>query len=138
MLDRVELDASADERVAGYSTGMRQRLGLASALLRRPRLLLLDEPTAGLDPRGMRFVQDLVAQLAKLGVAVLLSSHHIFEVERICDTFTVLRRGRVVWDGTARELRAPGAPALVSTHDERRCARGRDGAESRWARVQPA
>jgi ABC-2 type transport system ATP-binding protein len=120
VLDRLELTAHADRRVAGYSTGMRQRLGLASALLRSPRLLLLDEPTAGVDPAGMRLVEQTVLDLAQRGVAVLLSSHHIAEVERICDTFTVLRAGRVVWDGTALEMRrqAPLAAYELTTSDD--------------------
>jgi ABC-2 type transport system ATP-binding protein len=120
MLARLELTAHADQRVAGYSTGMRQRLGLASALLRSPRVLLLDEPTAGVDPAGMRLVEQTVLDLARRGVAVLLSSHHIAEVERICDTFTVLRAGRVVWDGTALEMReqAPLAAYQLATSDD--------------------
>jgi ABC-2 type transport system ATP-binding protein len=120
LLARLDLTAHADERVAGYSTGMRQRLGLASALLRSPRVLLLDEPTAGVDPAGMRVVEQTVLDLASRGVAVLLSSHHIAEVERICDTFTVLRAGRVVWDGTAVEMRdqAPLAAYELATSDD--------------------
>lgn len=120
VLDRLELTAQADERVAGYSTGMCQRLGLASALLRSPRVLLLDEPTAGVDPAGMRLVEQTVLDLAGRGVAVLLSSHHIAEVERICHTFTVLRAGRVVWDGTALAMReqAPHAAYELATSDD--------------------
>lgn len=125
VLDRVALGAHANERVAGYSTGMRQRLGLASALLRAPRLLLLDEPTAGLDPDGMRFVQRFVGELAERGVAVLLSSHHIVEVETICDTFTVLRGGRVVWNGTLTAMldQAPTPSVLLRTSDDERAAK---------------
>jgi ABC-2 type transport system ATP-binding protein len=107
--------------VASYSTGMRQRLGLAAALLRSPRLLLLDEPTSGLDPGGTRAVATLVRELATEGVAVLLSSHQIGELERVCDAYTVLREGRVVWDGSAAELvtQAPAsAYALVTSDDE--------------------
>jgi ABC-2 type transport system ATP-binding protein len=124
VLEEVELDARAEERVAGYSTGMRQRLGIASALLRSPRLMVLDEPTAGLDPAGMRFVQRLVVDLAARGVAVLLSSHHIAEVERVCDTFTVLRSGKVVWDGTSTAMRAQAPPAsrYLATSDDVRAA----------------
>jgi ABC-2 type transport system ATP-binding protein len=120
VLARLELTAHADQRVAGYSTGMRQRLGLASALLRSPRVLLLDEPTAGVDPAGMRLVEQTVLDLAQRGVAVLLSSHHIAEVERICDSFTVLRAGRVVWDGTASQMReqAPLAAYELATNDD--------------------
>jgi ABC-2 type transport system ATP-binding protein len=120
-LARVGLERRGEDRVAGYSTGMRQRLGLAAALLRSPRLLLLDEPTSGLDPGGTRAVTALVRELATEGVAVLLSSHQIGELERVCDAYTVLRDGRVLWDGSAAELvaQAPAsAYALASSDDE--------------------
>jgi ABC-2 type transport system ATP-binding protein len=119
-LARVSLANRADDRVSGYSTGMRQRLGIAAALLRAPRLLLLDEPTAGLDPAGVRDVSSLVRTLADNGVAVLLSSHQIGEVEEVCDTFTVLRTGQIVWDGSAAELRAqaPAAAYRFATSDD--------------------
>jgi ABC-2 type transport system ATP-binding protein len=116
----VELGGRGEERVAGYSTGMRKRLGIAAALMRAPRLLLLDEPTAGLDPAGVRFISALVRSLAAEGVAVLLSSHQIGEVDEICDSFTVLRRGRTVWSGTAAEMRAQAPPPshLLRTADD--------------------
>jgi ABC-2 type transport system ATP-binding protein len=119
-LARVDLAGRADDRVGGYSTGLRQRLGIAAALLRRPRLLLLDEPTSGLDPAGVGDVATLVRELADDGVAVLVSSHQIGELERICTGYTVLRAGRVVWDGSAAELedQAPvSAHALHTTDD---------------------
>ncbi len=122
VLDRVGLGGRGDERVSGYSTGMRQRLGIAAALLRAPRLLLLDEPTAGLDPEGVREVGALIQKLAREGVAILVSSHQIGEIEEVCDSFTMLRRGRVAWDGTAAQLRAQ-APAsayrLSTSYDAR-------------------
>jgi ABC-2 type transport system ATP-binding protein len=118
----VGLAERADRRVGGYSTGMRQRLGIAAALLRAPRLLLLDEPTSGLDPAGARSVAALVRELADRGVAVLLSSHQIGELEKVCDAYTVIRQGRVVWDGAAARLVAE-APAsaytLVTSDDDR-------------------
>ena len=119
-LGRVELGSRAGDRVSGYSTGMRQRLGLAAALLRRPRLLLLDEPTSGLDPAGARAVAKLVRELSADGVAVLLSSHQIGELENVCDSYTVLRHGRVVWDGTAAELeaQAPDSAYALFTSDD--------------------
>jgi ABC-2 type transport system ATP-binding protein len=119
-LGRVDLGDRANHRVSGYSTGMRQRLGIAAALLRRPRLLLLDEPTSGLDPVGTRAVAALVRELAAQGVAVLLSSHQIGELEKVCDSYTVLRHGRVVWDGTAAELdaQAPGSAYALFTSDD--------------------
>ena len=99
---------------------MRQRLGIAAALLRCPRLLLLDEPTSGLDPAGARAVATLVRELAADGVAILLSSHQIGELERVCTSFTFLREGRVVWDGTAAELdaQAPVSAFELATSDD--------------------
>jgi ABC-2 type transport system ATP-binding protein len=122
ILDRVGLGTRGDDRVSGYSTGMRQRLGIGSALLRSPRLLLLDEPTSGLDPAGARDIRALVRELCAEGAAVLISSHQIGEIEDVCDGFTVLRRGEVVWTGTAAELRAqaPGSAYSMFTSDDRR------------------
>ncbi len=121
-LRRVGLDSRGGDRVSGYSTGMRQRLGLAAALLRRPRLLLLDEPTSGLDPAGARAVAALVRELAADDVAILLSSHQIGELEKVCDSYTVLRHGRVAWDGTAGELdaQAPHSAYAIFTSDDAR------------------
>ena len=123
-LARVDLTRRAEDRVGGYSTGMRQRLGLAAALLRHPRLLLLDEPTSGLDPAGTRAMTALVAQLAQDGVAVLLSSHHIGELEKICSHYTVMRAGAVVWDGTAAQCAgaAPVSAYALATSDDDRAA----------------
>jgi ABC-2 type transport system ATP-binding protein len=111
VLEKVGLTSRSGDRVSGYSSGMRQRLGIAAALLRAPMLLLMDEPTAGLDPAGARDVTALVRELASEGVSVLLSSHQIGEIEQVCDAFTVIRRGRVVWEGTVEQLRAQAPPA---------------------------
>jgi ABC-2 type transport system ATP-binding protein len=121
-LKRVDLLDRARDRVSGYSSGMRQRLGIAASLLREPRLLLLDEPTSGLDPAGAREVVALLRELSSQGTAVLLSSHLIGEIETACDAFTVLARGRVVWSGTAEELRAqaPASSYAVATSDDDR------------------
>ncbi len=121
-LSRVGLEQRGADRVGGYSTGMRQRLGIAAALLRSPRLLLLDEPTSGLDPAGARAVATLVRELSADGVAILLSSHQIGELERVCTSFTFLRSGRVVWDGTAAELdqQAPASAFELATSDDTR------------------
>ena len=116
ILDRVGLGGRGDDRVNGYSTGMKQRLGIAASLLREPRLLLLDEPSAGLDPAGVRDMGALVCELADDGVTILLSSHQIAEVEEICDSFTILRHGRVVWDGTAEQLRAQAPASAYHMH----------------------
>jgi len=135
-LEQVDLLSRADDRVSGFSTGMRQRLGIAAALLRAPRLLLLDEPTSGLDPAGTRAVATLVQRLAADGVAILLSSHQIGELERVCGAYTVLRHGRVVWDGTATDLEreAPtSAYQLITSDDDRalELATGRPGVHVR-------
>lgn len=122
VLARVGLAARGDDRVNGYSTGMKQRLGIAASLLREPRLLLLDEPSAGLDPAGVRDMGALLRELADDGVTILLSSHQIVEVEEFCDSFTILRRGHVVWDGTAEQLRAqaPASAYRMHTSDDAR------------------
>ena len=106
VLARVGLDEVADRRVRGWSTGMLQRLAVAAALLRRPRLLVLDEPTEGLDPLGTAALLALLEALRADGVAVLLSSHDMVEVDRLCDTVTVVHRGRVVRDAPLADLRA--------------------------------
>ena len=119
-LERVDLLGRARDRVGGYSSGMRQRLGIAAALLRQPRLLLLDEPTSGLDPVGAREVGALLRELSSQGVAVLLSSHLIGEIESTCDGFTVVARGQVVWSGSAAQLRAqaPASAYSLATSDD--------------------
>jgi len=121
LLELVGLAPRGGDRVNGYSTGMRQRLGIAAALLRAPRLLLLDEPTAGLDPAGVREVGELVRRLSSDGAAIVLSSHQIVEVENACDSFTVLRQGRVVWNGSAAQMRAqaPAPGYALATSDDR-------------------
>jgi ABC-2 type transport system ATP-binding protein len=120
-LEQVDLAALADVAVAGYSAGMRQRLGLASALLRSPRLLLLDEPTSSLDPAGAHDVRALVRRLADEGAAVVLSSHDMREVEELCTALTIVNRGRVVFSGTVDDLRklAPAAVHALRTSDDR-------------------
>ena len=120
-LERAGLVAHADTKVAGFSAGMRQRLGLASALLRSPQLLLLDEPTGSLDPAGARDVRTLARQLAREGAAVVLSSHDMAEVEELCSTLTIVDQGRVIFCGTVDELRkrAPPAPHSLRTSDDR-------------------
>jgi ABC-2 type transport system ATP-binding protein len=109
VLELVELRDRAKDKVGGYSHGMRQRLGIAAALLRSPRLLLLDEPTTGLDPAGMRDMRDLVRRLAGDGITVLLSSHLLGEVEELCNRVAIIQKGRVVYQGALRELLAGAA-----------------------------
>jgi len=104
VLEIVELWSRAADRVRGYSHGMRQRLGIAAALLRRPKLLLLDEPTTGLDPGGMRDMRELVRALAGEGITVLLSSHLMVEVEALCNRLAVIQTGRIRFEGGLDEL----------------------------------
>ena len=107
-LDRVGLAPVASRKIKTYSQGMRQRLGLAAALLRDPDLLLLDEPTNGMDPAGIRELRSLLRSLADDGTTVFLSSHLLGEVERVCDRVAMVRAGRVVAEGTVAELAAAG------------------------------
>jgi ABC-2 type transport system ATP-binding protein len=122
VLGQVGLAAQADAKVGGYSAGMRQRLGLAAALLRSPKLLLLDEPTNSLDPAGARDLRARVRRLASDGVAVLLSSHDMAEVEDLCTVLTILRHGRVAFSGSVEDLRrrTPGAVHRLRTSDDGR------------------
>ncbi len=111
-LELVDLADRCRDRVGTFSTGMRQRLGLAAALLRRPRVLILDEPTIGLDPAHAADVRAMLTRLAADGVAVLVSSHNMAEVAEICDRVQIIHRGRRVWDGTRTQLHdAAPAPA---------------------------
>jgi ABC-2 type transport system ATP-binding protein len=121
VLDLVGLGGRQRDKVRGYSFGMRQRLGVAAALLRAPRLLVLDEPANGLDPAGIRDMRALVKRLADGGLTVLLSSHDMGEVEQICDDVTIMRSGSVVYHGSIAALRekAPAqAHRLATTDDE--------------------
>jgi ABC-2 type transport system ATP-binding protein len=119
-LERTGLASQADVAVSAYSAGMRQRLGLAAALLRSPRLLFLDEPTSSLDPGGARDVRKLARHLADEGAAVVLSSHDMTEVEELCSMLTVINQGRVIFSGTVDELRkrAPAASHTLQTSDD--------------------
>jgi ABC-2 type transport system ATP-binding protein len=121
VLDTVELSARAKHRVGGYSHGMRQRLGIAAALLRKPRLLMLDEPATGLDPAGMRDMRLLIARLAEEGITVLLSSHQLPEVQELCDRVAIVQSGRVVYEGALSDLRRQGGAGyrLRTTDDAR-------------------
>ena len=114
VLDQVGLTDAADERVKGYSLGMRQRLGIAAALLKQPRVLVLDEPSNGLDPAGMREVRELLRSLGDSGVTVLLSSHLLGEVQQICDQVTIVNRGRLVTSGRVVDVLAAQATGAVS------------------------
>ncbi|MFI9489136.1 ABC transporter ATP-binding protein [Promicromonospora sp. NPDC052451] len=106
VLAQVDLAGAADKKVRGYSLGMRQRLGLACALLADPEVLVLDEPANGLDPAGMRWLRDLLRRLAAEGRTVFLSTHLLLEVEQLADHIVVIHDGRVAADTTLAELSA--------------------------------
>jgi len=117
-LDRVGLLAAARKRYRAYSLGMRQRLAIAAALLQPRDLLVLDEPTNGLDPQGTREVRSLVASVAADGTTVLISSHLLAEVEQVCSHVGVMHRGRLVAQGSLDQLRSRAAPQVrVDTAD---------------------
>jgi ABC-2 type transport system ATP-binding protein len=121
-LELVDLSRRAQDKVRGFSTGMKQRLGIAAALVRSPRLLVLDEPTIGLDPAGAASVRALVREIAEGGGTVFLSSHNMTEVADICDSIVILHEGNKVWDGTLQRLReqAPVAAYRLRTSDDER------------------
>ena len=121
VLEIVELRDRAKDRVGGYSHGMRQRLGIAAALLRAPRLLLLDEPTTGLDPAGMRDMRALVRRLASEGITILLSSHILTEVEELCNRVAIIRTGTIVYEGALDDLLATATTSYrLKTRDPER------------------
>jgi ABC-2 type transport system ATP-binding protein len=120
-LATVELSNRAGDRVGGYSHGMRQRLGIAAALLRDPKLLLLDEPTTGLDPGGMRDMRLLITRLAGQGITIVLSSHLLAEVEEVCNRVAIVQKGRIVYEGEIADLkRAAGMTYRLATTDDER------------------
>jgi ABC-2 type transport system ATP-binding protein len=147
-LERVGLRDRARDRVGTYSLGMRQRLGIAASLLRRPRLLVLDEPANGLDPAGIRDMRELVATLPQQGVTVLYSSHLLSEVEEVCNRVAIVNEGRIAFEGRLDDLRASyGAAYRLETADDGRAlplvtehgadvAHGKDGVI--WFEADPA
>jgi ABC-2 type transport system ATP-binding protein len=112
-LDRVGLAAAAKKKYRNYSLGMKQRLAIASGLLRPRELIILDEPTNGLDPQGTREVRALVRQIAADGITVFVSSHLLAEVEQVCSHVGVMRAGRLVFQGSLPELRRTGAVRIT-------------------------
>ncbi len=117
VLEQVGLGSIDRRPVKAYSMGMRQRLGLAAALLRRPRLLVLDEPTNGLDPQGIHELRTLFSDLVAGGTTIFLSSHLLAEIELLCGKAAMMSGGRLVAEGTIDELRSPTGRVAVTTPD---------------------
>ncbi len=104
LLELVDLTAAGDRRLAGYSKGMLQRIGLAQAIVHHPRLVVLDEPTAGVDPAGSRKIRDLIFELKRQGISVILSSHLLEQVQEVCDRIGIIFRGKMVREGSLADL----------------------------------
>jgi len=117
LLRTFDLDAAADDTVDSYSHGMQQKASLAAALMHDPRVLVLDEPTVGLDPKSARLIKDILRQMADRGAAVCLSTHILEIAERMCDRIGIIDRGRLVAVGTMVELRALGKSGETSLED---------------------
>ncbi len=126
-LEQVGLGGIDRRPVRNYSLGMRQRLGLAAALVRRPRLLILDEPTNGLDPRGIRDIRNLLIDLNAAGVTVFMSSHLLPEVAALCTRIGVIDSGRLVLQDQLAALQKPTGRVLISTNDPERAVAALDG-----------
>jgi ABC-2 type transport system ATP-binding protein len=119
VLDEVDLFDRAHDKYSSYSTGMKQRLGVAAALLKDPQLLILDEPSNGLDPQGIVEMRDLVRGLGRGERTVLLSSHQLAEVEQVCDRVGVILRGHMVAEGTVEELRGQTGLTISAAPQEK-------------------
>ena len=113
VLEQVGLESRKHDRVKTYSLGMRQRLGIAAALLKKPRLLILDEPSNGLDPAGIREVREMLRRLGASGITVFVSSHLLGEVEQMCDSVAIVAKGRLVTSGPVRQVLAGRATGEV-------------------------
>ncbi len=114
-LDRVGLAEAADRRVRGFSVGMLQRLGVAAALITGPELIILDEPTSGMDPPGIQEMRALIRSLADTdGITVVLASHQLLEVQRVCDRVAIMNKGKLVREGLVRDLTASGERLRLS------------------------
>jgi ABC-2 type transport system ATP-binding protein len=120
-LDLVELRDRASDKVGGYSQGMKQRLGLAVSLIRDPKLLVLDEPTNGLDPAGIRDMRATIKGLSDRGMTIFLSSHQLAEMEEICSRVAIIRSGSIVYEGALEDVRASVEPRYrLRTTDQAR------------------
>jgi ABC-2 type transport system ATP-binding protein len=116
----VGLSDRGDSKAGGYSHGMRQRLGIALALIHNPELIVLDEPTSGLDPAGMKDVRELIRDLANAGTTVFLSSHLLHEVELVANRVAVVSRGRLLRQGPVSELHPTSIAVKLKTNDQAR------------------
>jgi ABC-2 type transport system ATP-binding protein len=125
LLDLVGLGHARDRRLSGYSKGMLQRIGLAQALIHDPKLLLLDEPTAGVDPIGSKDIRDLIVRLRAMGKTVLLSSHLLAQVQDVCDRIGVLNRGQMILEGDVRALISDQRRLTITVQDLPEAARAR-------------
>jgi len=113
VLEQVDLLERASDRYKGYSLGMRQRLAIAATLLKEPSLLILDEPTNGLDPQGIRDIRQMIRSLGDSGVTVLVSSHILAEIEQVADSVTIVRRGRLIATGPVTDVVGSGVTASL-------------------------
>lgn len=129
VLDLVELSSQARMEYRKYSLGMKQRLGIAAALLTDPELVLLDEPTTGLDPAGMVEIRQLIQRLKALGKTIFLSSHLLNEVQQVCNRVAILQRGNLIKQGNVRELLRGREQVLVRLHDAGELERAQDALE---------
>ena len=118
VLEIVRLTDRAHDRVKAYSHGMKQRLGIAQALLKKPKLLVLDEPTNGLDPQGMKEIRDLVRTLSGSGMTIFLSSHLLDEVEKVCTAMAILHNGKLVTSGSVKEVMSQAQQRIVEMEAE--------------------
>jgi ABC-2 type transport system ATP-binding protein len=137
VLDRVGLAEVARRKAGRFSTGMRQRLGIAMALVSRPDLVVLDEPTNGLDPNGVVDVRELIAALARDGITVFLSSHVLPEVEQLCQRVAILQRGRIIAEGETQAMLQQGERLRVRFDTEAEAVRARDVIAVGWPDATP-
>jgi ABC-2 type transport system ATP-binding protein len=136
-LDRVGLGEASKRKAGRFSTGMRQRLGIAGALLDRPDLVILDEPANGLDPNGVVDVRELIAGLARDGTTVFLSSHVLPEVEQLCHRVAILQRGRIIAEGETQAMLQEGERLHVRFDDNAAATRARAAIAGTWPDVVP-
>jgi ABC-2 type transport system ATP-binding protein len=137
LLALVGLESAAGRRVGGYSKGMLQRIGLAQALVQEPRLLVLDEPTAGVDPAGSRDIRDLILRLKERGITVMLCSHLLGQVQEICDRIGIMHHGELLREGPLDRLISieNQTELVIENASPELLAELRERAESKGARV---